>query len=180
MKILKYIDGNLLLNKEVEVIGHQANCQNTFGAGIARSIKEMYPEAYHMDTICATKRGNTLGNFSAADINDVTRQKHGTNIHRIFNLYGQNLGTQFKKSGGRMTDYEGLYSALVGMAQVLKNDPRLTAYMHPKDIHPEPVVGFPWGMGSALGGGNFDIVSRLIEVAFDGYESDVLIVRFKQ
>ena len=170
MKVLKYIDGNLLLNKEVQAIGHQANCQNTFGSGIARSIREMYPDAYTVDTLCAMKKQNTLGNFSMAHIPKDQRDKHGTNIHRIFNLYGQNLGTQFKKQGGRMTDYEGLYSALVGMEEVLSSF---------DGDHPPAVVGFPFLMGSALGGGDWNIVSRLIEVAFDGYESDVLIVRLK-
>jgi O-acetyl-ADP-ribose deacetylase (regulator of RNase III) len=171
MKTLKYVEGNLLLNKEVTAIGHQANCQNTFGSGIARSIREMYPDAYAVDTLCAIKKQNVLGNFSMAHIPEEQRTKNGTNIHRIFNLYGQNLGTQFKKPGGRMTDYEALYSALVGMAQVL------TTY---DGDHPPAVVGFPYLMGSALGGGSWDIVSRLIEVAFDGYESDVLIVKLKQ
>jgi len=176
MKTLKYVDGNLLLNKQVEVIGHQANCQNTFGSGIARSIREMYPEAYHVDTMCAAKKRNVLGSFSAADINEHTRQKHGTNIRAIFNLYGQNLGTQFKERGGRMTDYDALYMALVGMVKVLKTTDEDKQMF---DFCREPVVGFPYLMGSALGGGNWDIVSRLIEVAFDGYENDVLIVRLK-
>ena len=33
MKKLIYKEGNLLLAKDVAVIGHQANCQNTFGSG---------------------------------------------------------------------------------------------------------------------------------------------------
>ncbi len=173
MKTLRYIDGNLLLNKEVEVIGHQANCQNTFGSGIARAIREMYPEAYHVDTMCAAKKQNVLGNWSAADINESTRQTHGTKIQQIFNLYGQNLGTQFKERGGRMTDYDALYLALKGMADTL-------SARYTKLGQKPPVVGFPFLMGSALGGGNWHIVSRLIEVAFDGYENDVLIVRLKQ
>jgi hypothetical protein len=32
-------------------------------------------------------------------------------------------------------------------------------------------------MGSFRGGGSFDVVSRLIEVAFDGYEGDVIIYK---
>ena len=45
MKKLIYKEGNLLLAKNVDVVFQSCNCQNTFGSGIARSIKEMYPEA---------------------------------------------------------------------------------------------------------------------------------------
>ena len=164
MKKLIYREGNLLLAKDVAVIGHQANCQNTFGSGIARSIREMYPDAYAVDTLCASKKSNTLGNFSMAYIPQEQYNKHGTQIKKIFNLYGQNL---FGK-GTRQTNYDALYSALEGMAHdLVENDMDL----------PVPSVGFPFQMGSFRGGGNWDIVSRLIEVAFDDYPSDVIIYR---
>ena len=164
MKKLIYKEGNLLLAKDVVVIGHQANCQNTFGSGIARTIREMYPDAYAVDTLCASKKSNTLGNFSMAYIPVEQYNKHGTQIKKIFNLYGQNL---FGK-GTRQTNYDALYSALEGMSKYLtENDMNL----------PVPSVGFPFQMGSFRGGGNWDIVSRLIEVAFDDYPSDVIVYR---
>lgn len=164
MKKLIHVTGNLLTNPNVEVIGHQANCQNTFGAGIARSIKEMYPEAYRVDTMCAAKEMNVLGSFSAAHINHPT-----TKLRMIFNLYGQNLGTDHSKKLVRKTNYEALYSALEKMANLLsETDPASRAL----------VVGFPWGMGCGLGGGNWNIVERMIEVAFDGYAEDVIVVKF--
>lgn len=168
MKTLRYIDGNLLLNKEVEVIGHQANCQNTFGSGIARSIREMYPEAYAEDTNCAALKQNVLGNCSVARISALRQKNHGTKIEWIFNLYGQHLYGR----GVRQTNYEGLYSALEKMATMLKTGDEFSNRR-------ELTVGFPYLMGSALGGGNWNVVSRLIEVAFDGYNGDVLIVRLK-
>jgi hypothetical protein len=97
---------------------------------------------------------------------DVNR--YGNHITRIFNLYGQNLGTNHAKYD-RKTNYEALYCALEGMADLLNKG---------GDQRP-PIVGFPYLMGSALGGGNWDIVQRLVEVAFDGYENEVLIVRLK-
>jgi O-acetyl-ADP-ribose deacetylase (regulator of RNase III) len=174
MKTLKYIEGNLLLNKEVEVIGHQANCQHTFGAGIARSIKEMYYEAFDADTRAFGQGLSKLGSLS---IGYVKIPRHGTKISQIFNLYGQNFGTDHSKTLNRKTDYEALYSALERMANLLKSN-NIDKKMF--DFTREPVVGFPYLMGSALGGGSWDIVSRLIETAFDGYESDVLIVKLKQ
>lgn len=161
MKHLTYIHGNLLSSKGVDVIAHQANCQNTFGSGIARSIREIYPKAYDSDCIAAKIKTNTLGNISMTAI--LPEDTDGlSDIRFIVNLYGQNLGTDHKKLGDRKTDYEALFTALQRMRKWLdKGDPLS--------------VGFPYLMGSALGGGDWRIVERLIEVAFDGYEGDVFI-----
>jgi len=164
MKALKYTNGNLLLNKDVQAIGHQANCQNVFGAGIARSIREMYPEAYETDTRCAEAKLNTLGSVSVACISDERCVALGTNIQLIFNLYGQNLYGK----GVRQTNYDALYNALVSMATELSTT----------KVGGSLVVGFPYMMGCGLARGSWPIVERLIEVAFDGYESDVIIVKF--
>jgi O-acetyl-ADP-ribose deacetylase (regulator of RNase III) len=161
MKKLIYKEGNLLLAKDVEVISHQANCQNTFGSGIARTIREMYPAAYEADCSAARAKVNTLGRFS---VGYIPADNNPSSISRIYNLYGQNL---FGK-GTRQTNYDALYSALEGMAHDLtENDMDL----------PVPSVGFPYQMGSFRGGGNWDIVSRLIEVAFDDYPNDVIVYR---
>ena len=52
---------------EFDVIIHGCNCQNTMGSGIAREIRERYPQAYEADTL-ATKQWQSpvakLGNFS--------------------------------------------------------------------------------------------------------------------
>jgi len=186
MKKLKYIEGNLLLSKVVQVVGHQANCQNTFGSGIARSIGLMYPEAYSADTESARNGSNKLGKFSRCEIPLINgiANKEGNQISRIYNLYGQNLGADRSKLNHRKTDYEALYCALEGMANELfetEADQHMfetEADQHMFDYCREPVVGFPFKMGSALGGGNWDIVSRLIECAFDGYKSDVCIYKF--
>lgn len=177
MKALKFVTGNLLLNKDVQVIGHQANCQNTFGSGIAKSIREMYPSAYAADTLASRQLKNNLGEFSFGDIRFNTQfNQHGNKICRIYNLYGQNLGTDYCKRFDRKTDYEGLYSALEGMVNHLRPTEADLAMF---DYNRSPIVGFPYKMGSDRGGGSWDIVQRLIEVAFDGYPADVLVCKLE-
>jgi O-acetyl-ADP-ribose deacetylase (regulator of RNase III) len=161
MKKLIYREGNLLTSREIGCCAHQANCQNTFGSGIARTIREMYPAAYEADCSAARVNVNTLGNFS---VGYIPTDNNISSISRIYNLYGQNLYGK----GTRQTNYDALYSALEGMAHDLtENDMDL----------PVPSVGFPYQMGSFRGGGNWDIVSRLIEVAFDDYANDVIVYR---
>ena len=168
MKKLIHKDGNLLLAKDVDVIGHQANCQNTFGSGIARTILEMYPEAYGVDTNAARRRLNGLGSFSCAKVST----KQDSSIKFIFNLYGQNLGTSYSRNPIRKTNYEALYNALEGMRNALDGGEGTLVEVK------NGAVGFPCKMGSALGGGSWDVVERLVEVAFDGYGGDVIIYNF--
>lgn len=163
MKNLIYKEGNLLLANDIEIIGHQANCQNTFGSGIARTIRELFTEAYEADCTATEDKVNKLGAYSFAKIEPNT---YNPSLKYIFNLYGQNLYGR----GVRQTDYEGLYSALEGMHNTIKTSQQFANFR-------DATVGFPYQMGSFRGGGSWDVVSRLIEVAFDGYLGDVIIYR---
>lgn len=53
---------------EVDILLHGANCMNAMGSGIAKQIREFYPEAYHADQ--ATRKGsrNKLGTYSEASV----------------------------------------------------------------------------------------------------------------
>lgn len=178
MKSLTHVVGDIFKMTDVQVIGHQANCQNTFGSGIAKTIKELYPEAYEADTSAYKLGTNKLGNFSVGDVKFDTRlNRHGTSLCRVYNLYGQNLGTDYTKRLNRKTDYEALYSALEGMSSSLLQT-AMDKMMF--DFCREPTIAFPWKMGSDRGGGSWDIVERLIEVAFDGYIGDILIVHYNK
>lgn len=175
MKKLTYKDGNLLTAKDVDVIGHQANTQNTFGSGIARTIREMYPDAYEADTNSAKQQLNKLGSLSFARVDDVDDPT--IDPKWVFNLYGQGLYGRDQ----RQTNYEALYSSLEKMRNIIQTNREFEMPLYDSEtrIHLNccPTVGFPYQMGSFRGGGSWDIVSRLIEVAFDGYEGDVLIYK---
>lgn len=73
---MELIKGNLFKNlQKYDVILHGCNCQKNFGAGFAKSIKNIYPAAYAVDCN-GTPR---LGHFSEWSGKDVT----------ILNLYTQ-------------------------------------------------------------------------------------------
>lgn len=69
----------LAKNGGFDVIVHGCNCHCNMGAGIAKTIRETWPEAYAAD--CATKKGDRdkMGTFSFAKVGDLT----------IVNLYTQ-------------------------------------------------------------------------------------------
>lgn len=71
---------------------HQANCFNTMNSGVAKAIREQFPEAYEAD--CRTESGdiNKLGTYSAAQISELSGY--------IINLYGQYY---YGRDGGKYT-----------------------------------------------------------------------------
>lgn len=154
--------GNLLTQPHIPVIVHQANCQNTMGSGIARSIREMYPVAYEADTHAAKSKSNILGNISVGfnTILDIPDNDPRNKI--IINVYGQDLYGR----DSRKTNYEAIYCGFEKVKEFLIENKRT-------------VVGFPKLMGCALAGGNWKIVKTMIEEVFADWDGDVYIVEFK-
>jgi O-acetyl-ADP-ribose deacetylase (regulator of RNase III) len=171
MKELTYVDGDIFLLPDIHIVGHQANCQNTMGSGIAKTVREWYPEAYQADSNAAKMGHNKLGHLSYCNI---TSKPVPNDLMMIFNLYGQNL---FGREA-RQTNYDALYTALEKMHRYIYEYFNKDSYRH-STTGRYPTVGFPWKMGCDRAGGDWNIVSRLIEVAFDTYPGDVIIVKFK-
>jgi O-acetyl-ADP-ribose deacetylase (regulator of RNase III) len=135
------IDANLL-EHPLDGFLHSCNCFHIMGGGIARFIKEKYPELYKADLMHG-RRGDVsrLGKFSTVKCHD---DKQG------YNMYGQyNFGME-----KRHTNYEAVYTGLLGIAQhaIQANIIRL---------------GLPKNMGCRLGGGSWSIVRSIIDVVFD-------------
>jgi len=151
---MRIIKGDLL-NCEANHIAHCANCFTVFGAGIAKQIKEQYPEAYEADL--ETKKGdrNKLGTFSMAHIPDENKF--------IYNLYGQ-----YGYGGGVVNlDYSALESSLWSIRDHLEGKQGV-------DI----ILGFPWRIGCVLAGGNFDIVKPMVEKMFETSAFENIWVEF--
>lgn len=97
---MKYVDGDLIqLAKDgkFDVIGHGCNCFLNMGAGIAKSIRAAFPEAYSADW--TTRKGDhkKLGTASFVDYGDLV----------VLNLY-----TQFDYGPGLRANYEAIRSCM--------------------------------------------------------------------
>lgn len=138
-------DCNIFDQKDIDVIIQQCNCFNTMGAGFAKEIKARYPEAFDADN--RTKRGDVskLGSYTCGVGKD---GKH------IINMYGQYRYGRDKC----YTDYEAVRKAL----QEFKDD-----YVTPS---PPVVFGIPYKMGCNLGGGDWEIVCKILHDLF--FEDD--------
>lgn len=146
------IDANLL-EQPLDGIVHQANCFHTMGGGIARFIKEKYPEAFTADLKTRRADISKLGTFSVAVL--------PSNFH-VFNLYGQyNFGME-----KRHTNYEAVYKGLYSIC----------AYATSNGL---TKLGLPKNMGCRLGGGSWIIVRAIIEEVFGVWQGDLYICNYE-
>lgn len=146
------IEGNIFDCTE-NIIVHQTNCQGVMGSGIAKQIKDKYPEVfnayYHY---CKTRELKDV--FGTALICEANDGKY------IANVFGQNT---FGK--GLQTNYDALKSALKEVHDFAKEH-KLT-------------VAIPYKIGCGLGGGDWNIVYDIItkiffdEVSYEIYKLEV-------
>lgn len=145
------IKGNLLVafaNDQINVLGHCCNMQHLMGAGIAKQIKQNYPEAYIADGKWFTARYEQR-DFQSLSIATFRTTKR--NRKYVVNLYGQKEVGTFK----RQLNYGLLVKALNQLASITDAD---------------DVIGFPYGMGCGLAGGDWTIVQEIIESIFDNHQ----------
>lgn len=145
---MKTIEGdliNLAKQGKFDVIIHGCNCFCTMGAGIAKQIKSQYYEAYQAD--CKTKVGdrNKLGTYTQYD--------NGTFV--IVNAYTQ---YDFHTYLAPPIDYEALREVF----KTIKQDFSGLRIGYPK-------------IGAGLAGGNWELISSIIDEELDGEDHTVVI-----
>jgi len=136
---------------EFDVIVHGCNCFCTMGSGIAKQIRERYPAAYEAD--CTTEKGDIskLGGYTWVRV--LSPRK---NPFIIVNGY-----TQFRYGRDRR---HADYNAIVSVFQLIKNN------------FPHAVIGYPY-IGAGLAGGDWEVISRIINAALAGMNHSVVEYR---
>ena len=163
------IEGNLLdFPNDINVIAHSCNTRNIMGAGIAKQIKDRYPQAYEADWKAFNHEYDQngqyvhwLGKFSKAELDD---RKY------IYNMY-----TQAKIGTGREVNYEKFWQALKRVEQDLYE---MNVAKHEYDGSPPPIIGLPYGISCGLAGGNWGIIKAMIEDIFLDSAIKCYIVKF--
>ena len=146
---VKIIDMNLL-NNDADIIVQQVNCKGVMGAGIAKSIRNKYPEVYDIYRNAFYNGHLKLGN--------VTYIKVNRNKQIVANICAQ----EGYGRHGRYTDYDAFRTCLE----------RLKNYADENNIKH---IAFPKGIGCGLAGGNWDIVFDIINDIFEKTDINVEI-----
>ena len=168
---VEMIEGDLLdFPNEINVIAHSCNTRHIMGAGIAKQIKDRYPEAYEADWKAFNYEYDQdgqyvhwLGKFSKAEIND---RKY------IYNMY-----TQAGIGRGREVHYEKFWQALKRVEQDLYET---NVSKHEYDGSPPPIIGLPYGISCGLAGGNWGIIKAMIEDIFANSPIKCYIVKLSK
>lgn len=142
---MQTVIGNLITLAQqgrFDVIIHGCNCFCTMGAGIAKGIKQVFPEAYTAD-LATTKGDQTkLGTYSSAVI---TTERQALTV---VNAY-----TQFNWRKGKTMNAD--YEAIRAVFRAIKRD--FTGKR----------IGYP-AIGAGLAGGDWEVISQIIEEELDG------------
>ena len=152
--MVHYVKGNLL-DSDCDYICHQVNCQGRMGSGIAKQIRERWPEVYekYMQEydFWTTQMGRTMSPLGNIDIAPIKNSNQ-----RVINMYTQ---ASYGYDGKRYTSYWAFARALDLIRAYVLDDAK---------------IGFPKNIGCGLGGGNWEIISGLIEESL-GKTHDVYI-----
>ena len=144
--MVKEIKGDLLM-ADVDVICHQVNCQGKMNSGIAKTIRERYPEVYkEYVMLCVSMTPEQL----LSEIQIVTLEN--SKFEAVINMFSQ---LNYGYDGRRYTSYDAIWTCLN----------RVKNYV-PKDKK----IGFPAKIGCVRGGANWNVVKKMIEEVFEDRE----------
>lgn len=139
-----------LLKAPVDVIVHQVNCKGVMGAGLAKQIREQYPDVYtrYCDYCRRTPVDKRLGSVQVV----------GTQSKIICNLFAQDAYGR----DARYTDYNALRLCLM----------KVYKFMLQRELQS---VGIPSRIGCGLAGGDWNVVQGIIQEVFADTPITVLI-----
>ena len=144
--MIHFVKGNLLDSK-CNLICHQVNCQGVMGSGVARQIREKWPEVYNQ--YCErvesslTRGQDLLGQTQAVNINE---------NQSVVNIFGQ---LYYNYDGRKYTSYDAFETALYTIKKTYSN---------------KVSIAFPYKIASDRGGANWRVIRTMIEEILEDRE----------
>lgn len=150
---MKIIEKDILF-VESGIICQQVNCQGVMGSGLAKSIRDKWPEVYenyknYVD-IHKSNGISVLGHMDSTNVSDYDENKKCLNNKWVVNIFGQEF---YGYDGKQYTSYEAFDHSLSLLASY---------YI----LRKYPNIYFPYLIGCDRGGGDWKIVSKMIEFYF--------------
>lgn len=143
--MIQYIKDDLI-KSDCDVIVHGCNCFCNMGAGIAKQIRETYPDAYNADKATTYGDKNKLGTFTRAIVKNKYFPEREVIIINAYTQY-----TYGRKDGEIYANYGAIRQVMTRI----------------NDVFPD--VQFKIGMpkiGAGLARGDWNIISKIINEVF--------------
>jgi len=157
------VEGDLLeIQKKLHLdyICHQVNCQGAMNSGIAKQIRETYPQVYEAylnkysetEDLLLSQNWFEQGGPSVSEVLLGQIQIIGIdNNHNIINMFSQE---NYGYNGKRYTSYDAFWNCLNEIKQ---------------QIPEGALLGFPYGIGCVRGGANWQVILKMIETVFENH-----------
>ena len=142
---ITYIEGDLL-ESDVDVICHQVNCRGRMRSGIAKQIREKYPDVYTQYTRLVYFYNETDREL-LSNVLTVVGDKDDPNSPVIANIFSQK---DYGYDDKQYTDYDALNNGLIDINKK----------------YPDKNIGIPYKIGCGLGGGDWSVAERIITDVF--------------
>lgn len=131
---VKVIDGDLF-STDAKYICHQVNCQGRMGSGVAKIVRNRFPEAFEQYKRACEKGVYHLG----------LAQCVLSNGKVIINMFAQD---KYGYDGVRYTDYDAFMKCLMEIHSAI----------------PEGrTIAMPYKIGCGLGGGDWETIYAMID-----------------
>lgn len=140
-----------LLNHPGQFIMHSCNAQGVMGSGVALAIRNRYPKNFEIYAARHAQKPLMLGEVIAVDCG----------IHTVLNGICQEF---YGRDGKRYVSYDAVEQAMLSVNELAK---------HTGESMLE--VGLP-RIGADLGGGDWNIISALIEETATDYQPIVYVL----
>jgi O-acetyl-ADP-ribose deacetylase (regulator of RNase III) len=134
--MIRYVQGDLL-SSDMAIIAHGCNTQGVMGSGIARQIRDKWPNVYAAYRQLYEQQGLALGTIQAVPTPDG---------RLVVNCMTQ---ASFGRDGQQHVDYDAIASCIQALDQVAAD-------------RGVPEIGLP-KIGAGLGGGDWRIIEGIIE-----------------
>ena len=141
--MIHYINADLL-DSDCNFICHQVNCMGKMGSGIAKQIRARWPEVY--ENYSRVVDFDMFGKAQILYIEDANIP-----YQCVVNLFAQQT---YGYDDNRYTSYDAFWMCL--------NDLRL-------QIPEGSTIAFPYKIGCGLGGANWEVIEKMIDVVFKDY-----------
>ena len=145
-------EGNVF-DSDAMIICHQVNCQGVMGSGVAKEVRERYPDVYKQyKYLCDINKEYPSGLLGKAQIVSAD----GAFSRYIANCFGQD---KYGYDGAQYTSVGALMEAFIYVAEIARKN-------HLK-------VAMPYKIGCCRGGANWDEVYTIIEFVFEGVDVEL-------